>query len=187
MPCVVYGDFELIDAKGAVIRPVETENFSLQRLQVDLVCQPGPGALFRQQVFEATGGWRPELRQVPDFEFWLRASAGGRFVRVPEVLAQYRIHEASASFRAMPEARAEEIVQVVERWHQGSAPAVRAAALSTAWCLSAKNHAQSGRAGRALTRWWRAFQCAPGRAVRPASVRPVLSGLLRRAWYAGRA
>lgn len=184
---MAYGDFDLIDAQGAVIRSVETESFSLDRLQVDLVCQPGPGALFRRDVFSTTGGWRPDLRQVPDFEFWLRASQHGAFVRVPEVLAQYRIHEASASFRAMTVQRADEIVDVTKHWHRSSPAERRAAAVSTALCLSAKNHAQSGRVVLALKRWCSAFALAPIRALRPASIRPLLSGLLRRAWYAHRA
>ena len=90
---VAYCDFWLIDADGQRMRESRTEDFSDERLRVQLVCQPGPGAFFRRAVFDQTGGWDPQLRQVPDFEFWLRASTLGPFLRVPYVLAEYRIHE----------------------------------------------------------------------------------------------
>lgn len=174
---VAYCDFELIDNRGTPIRTVRTEDFDLRRLRVDLVCQPGPGAFFRRQVFEATGGWRSELRQVPDFEFWLRAVDHGPFVRVAQALAQYRIHDRSASFRAMPVARAEEICGVVQAYWTGRTGAEADLAMAKSLCIAAKNHAQAGRPLAGARRLGQAFRIAPRLLVSGQSWRPFLFGL----------
>lgn len=185
---VAYCDFWLIDAQGSRLRESRTEEFDAERLSVDLVCQPGPGAFFRRGVFEASGGWRPDLRQVPDYEFWLRAAGQGGFVRVPEVLAEYRIHEGSASFRVMPEARAEEIVRVMQAYwaaRPGQAGAQRS--IARAYSLAAKNHGQSGRIGAALRCFAQALKRRPGLLFDLGIWRQLLVGFLRRGWYQLRA
>lgn len=177
---VAYCDFELIDAKGRSFRTVQVEDFSASRLQVDLICQPGPGALFRRQVFEATGGWAGHLRQVPDFEFWLRASRIGHFVRVPEVLAHYRVHEGSASFRPIAAERSMEIVDVMTAYWGDQDHALARRSMSTAHLFSAKSHAQSGRYLSSL------LQCKKSISFTPHSIfsigfwRTIASGLFRR-------
>lgn len=186
---VVYCDFHLIDAEGRRMREVRTEDFDATRLTVDLVCQPGPGAFFRRRVFDETGGWQASLRQVPDFEFWLRAHRFGPFVRVPALLAEYRIHEASASFRVMPPARAQEIFQVVTAYWKDGADAdpgqARAArrARARACAFVAKNHAQSGRAMDALSWFGSALRLRPGLALELGIWRQLIVGFARRTWY----
>lgn len=181
---VAYCDFWLIDAAGHRLSESHTEDFSAERLCVDLVCQPGPGAFFRRQVFDRTGGWNPSLRQVPDFEFWLRAERLGPFVRVPETLAEYRIHEGSASFRVMPAARAEEIVRMVEQhWSQRGEQDKARKALARALALAAKNHAQSGRALAALSCFIQALRARPLLALEPTIWRQLMVGFARRVWY----
>lgn len=185
---VAYCDFWLIDAEGRRLREVQTEPFDARRLCQDLVCQPGPGAFFRRRVFDRQGGWRAELRQVPDFEFWLRASREGDFIRVPQSLAEYRIHEGSASFRAMPPARAEEIVGVVQAYWAAEPDSSRARqALSKALGIAAKNHGQSGRLGDALRTFARALRLRPSMAADLGIWRQLLVGVLRRRWYQWRA
>lgn len=183
---VVYCDFHLIDANGRRMREVRTEDFDAARLTEDLVCQPGPGAFFRRRVFDETGGWQAALSQVPDFEFWLRAHRFGPFVRVPVPLAEYRIHEASASFRVTSAARAQEILDVVTAyWEQSGsalAPAARRAE-ARARTVVAKNHAQSGRAGDALTWFASALRRRPALALEPGIWRQLLVGFARRTWY----
>lgn len=183
--CVVaYGDFRLMDAAGHCFRDVQAEDFDARRLTVDLVCQPGPGALMRRSVFLAEGGWDPALRQVPDFEFWLRASRHGDFVRVPELLAGYRVHEGSASFRPVSAERCEEIVRVTERhWQSRPGPQAREAQ-ARAHVLSARLHAQSGRLRVALGHMRRAASCSPRQALQPGNWRMVVAGALRRSFYA---
>lgn len=182
---VAYCDFWLIDAQGRRLREVQTEDFSAERLAVDLVCQPGPGAFFRRALFDQTGGWNPALRQVPDFEFWLRAVHQGDFIRVPQSLAEYRIHEGSASFRVMPPARAEEIIGVMDAFWRArtSQPEGRARSMAKALSIAAKNHAQSGRVLAALRRFVQALGRRPALALEPAMWRQLLVGFLRRIYY----
>jgi glycosyltransferase involved in cell wall biosynthesis len=181
---VAYCDFFLIDATGSRLREFKTENFSAKRLTVDLVCQPGPGAFFRRELFDRTGGWNQSLRQVPDFEFWLRAESHGPFVRVAESLAEYRIHEGSASFRDIPIDRAEEIVSVMtQHWSNRSQDEQSLEALARANIIAAKNHAQSGRVLLAAIFFARAVGLRPKIAMETNVWRQLLVGLLRQTFY----
>ncbi|MDN3920958.1 glycosyltransferase family 2 protein [Roseateles violae] len=181
---VAYCDFWLIDAKGARLREVRTENFDEQRLCVDLICQPGAGALFRRTVFEQVGGWQAGLRQVPDFEFWLRAVRVGRFVRVPECLSEYRIHEGQASFSVITFKRAEEIVGVMEAfWSVQSGATHGERAIARALAIASKHHAQSGRVSLALRRFLQALIRHPALALDGGIWRQLIVGFVRRSFY----
>lgn len=180
---VAYCDFELIDAKGRTFRRVQTEAYDVHRLCVDLVCQPGPGALFRREVFDHTGGWAEHLRQVPDFEFWLRASHQGVFIRVPEVLAHYRVHDGSASFSSTTEERSMEIVQVMEDFWAGQIGTNVNHSMARAHLLAAKSHVQSGRLVTGFGHWCRSIQKRPEALLSLFTWRALFSGLLRRIGY----
>lgn len=183
---VTYCDFWIIDSAGARIKRSVTEEFNSKRLRVDLVCQPGPGAFFRKSVFDQTGGWDESLRQVPDFEFWLKVAKHGPFIRIPETLAEYRVHEGSASFRVMPISRADEIVLVTRKyWTEKCNDA--SSALANAHIIAAKNHAQSRRLAAAMYNLSRAVCIRPSSLWKLKIWRILLTGLLRRLWYGLRA
>lgn len=180
---VVYCDYDLIDAKGRRFRSVKAEDFSMNRLTVDLVCQPGPGALFRREVFERSGGWNESLRQVPDFEFWLRTSRFGNFVRVPGILAQYRIHEESASFRPISAERSLEVVRVMTvYWDRVDSPEA-SRSIATAKVISGKSHFQSGRLIDGLKQFYDASCRDPSILLNGMTWRMMSSGLFRRMLY----
>jgi hypothetical protein len=184
---VAYCDFWLIDAAGRRLSHVQAAEFDAQQLQVELVCQPGPGAFFRRRVFEATGGWDVRRRQVPDFEFWMRAACVGAFARVPQCLAEYRIHEGSASFMSMLPARADEIVAVVQGfWERQPERAKAARSVARALSIAAKNHAQSGRPLAALHRLGLALARRPGLLFEAALWRQIFVGFVRRTYYKAR-
>ena len=179
----VYCDFELMDAQSRSFRTIFVEDFKADRLYIDLVCQPGPGALFRREVFDTAGGWAEHLSQVPDFEFWLRAAKFGQFVRVPQVLAQFRVHEGSASFRPISAVRSMEIVEVMSSyWGKQTGQKFRRS-MATAHLVAAKSHAQSGRLNAFFTQWRSALRHRPSIILSPHAWRTLLSGLLRRAAY----
>jgi len=129
---VAYCDFDLIDSKGRQVGVVHAPDFDHHRMVEQLICPPGPGALFRRSVFEHTGGWNERLRKIPDFEFWLRAARLGRFVRVPQVLAQYRVHEESASIRPVPAERSMEIADTMHAYWAGQDSASARLSLASA-------------------------------------------------------
>lgn len=185
---VSYCDYWLIDSNGQRLRLHQSADFSAVAMRVDLVQPPGPGAIFRREVFVRLGGWNSALQQVPDFQFWLRAADLGRFVRVPICLAEYRIHETSSSFRAMSNVRANEIVDVMRAYWQTRTDqegAVRS--ISNALSLAAKNHAQSGRVPAALGSFARAVRLRPGLVLESSIWRRLLVGFTRRAYYGARA
>lgn len=177
---VAYGDFDLIDINGTAFRTCRTEEFDADRLRVDLVCQPGPGALFRRSAFDVTGGWSATLRQTPDFEFWLRVAKLGAFVRVPLRLAQYRVHEGSASFAAVLPERSDEVVHVMDRYWAQTNTSQSRYSRAKAHMVAAKSHGQSGRIAKAIQHWLSAGQLSPAAAFGAGTLRALASGLLRR-------
>jgi glycosyltransferase involved in cell wall biosynthesis len=180
---LVYCDFDLIDSTGKVIRSVQTEKYSKKRLVEDLLCLPGPGALFKRDVFNRIGGWRESLRQCPDFEYWLRAASIGDFSRVGEILAQFRIHAESTSFRQVSVERCDEISVVVDKYCDINKNAPRSRMTGKALLMAAKNHAQSGRYITAVWRFTRALTAFPSLLFSMSTWRMFLSGCIRRTFY----
>lgn len=176
---VVYCDFDLIDKNGQFVKKLATPDFDHAQLVEELNCQPGVGALFRRQVFEQTGGWNPELRKIPDFEFWLRAARFGPFLRVPQTLSEYRVHEESASIRPLPNERSMEIVNTMRAYWQNdtrNAPARRS--IARAHYSAAKSHAQSGRVFAALGQFWAACRLRPRHLIQRSAWRGLGSAFL---------
>jgi glycosyltransferase involved in cell wall biosynthesis len=154
---LVYPDFEVIDERSQPLLTVKPPDFSRRALYGALHCLPGPGALFRRAAYERAGPWRTDLRQIPDLDFFLRMAIEGDFYHLPEVLAEFRRHSRSTTYRAVPFERGEEPLQVVEslfarpdlpvdirRWERS--------ARANADLLSAAIHGQSGRPGVAVWR-----------------------------------
>lgn len=180
----VYCDFELIDNKGKYIRTVESENFDRNRLLIDLVCQPGPGAFFYKSAFEKVGGWKTDLKQIPDFDFWVRLSGEGDLKRIPLPLADFRIHEGSSSFRPVTPERSDEIVRIVEEYaefllHGKSKRLAR----SNAYAFSARSHFQSLRFICGFKALFCSFKENATGFMSLSRWKFILSGAVRRVWY----
>lgn len=144
-----YCDFNLIDPDSAVVRRVRTPDFNYREMLTKMICPPGPGAFFRRSAFEKAGVWHTEFRQMLDYEYWLRLGLHGRFVRIPEVLAAYRVHPGSQSFAATSQIRPEEPVKIIEAYFDSTLVPVelrgaRAEALSAAHLHSAHIHFRIG-------------------------------------------
>jgi glycosyltransferase involved in cell wall biosynthesis len=93
---VFYPYFRLIDETDRtlnIVRPVQHRFIDALRWGL---CLPGAGTVVRRSTFERVGGWNPENRSCPDYEWYLRAGDVG-FVVVPEVLATWRSHGGSIS------------------------------------------------------------------------------------------
>ncbi len=177
---VAYCDFDLIDQHGERVGSVRAPDFDHRQMLELLICPPGPGALFRRTVFESTGGWNENLRKIPDFEFWLRAARFGSFVRLPEVLAQYRVHDESASIRPIPEERSMEIVETMRAYWAGSDNASARRSLASAHLRAAHSHAQSGRIWSALAQFTTAMKYRPKTLVSVSAWRGLLAGYAMR-------
>ena len=110
---VAYPDWKMIDENGRTIRYMRTFDYNY----IDMLrwhhCIPGPGSFFRREIAEKLHGRDSQFRYVGDFDFWLRAGLKGHFVRVPKILATFRMHSESASVKEHSEVMAEEHIRLV--------------------------------------------------------------------------
>jgi glycosyltransferase involved in cell wall biosynthesis len=184
---VSYCDFELIDARSRTIRTIRAENYARRRLRQQLVCQPGPGALFWHWLLDRVGGWPENLEQVADLAFWLRASDFGDFVRVPEVLAQFRVHGGSASFRQIPSRRAGELIGVVRELSSSWPEDEARMSLAMAHLFAARSHLRGRRLRPGVEAMLTGARLHPRILCEPLFWRHIGSGLVGRLWYTLRA
>jgi len=179
---LAYPDFNIIDEHGQARRIVRPAEFSRRELYAGLNCMPGPGALFRRDAYLAAGPWRDDLHQIPDLEFYLRLAENGGFVRVPEVLADFRRHAGSTTYSIVPPDRAEEPISAVEDFLKASTATDVAgwsdAMMAQANLLSAILHGQSGRRGEAVKRVRQAMAHHPAALFTPRG-RSLVSTLVR--------
>jgi hypothetical protein len=182
---MTYVDYNLIDPRSRFIRRVYTPEHDHRSMAVNLVCAPGPGAFLRRTAFERAGPWNERLRQIPDFEFLLRLAAEGRFCRIPEVLAAYRVHDDSQSFAPVSAERASEPIDVIREYFDlGRAPRelrdARDEAMGNAQVVAARLHLRSGRFAEALRLLWAALRLHPENFRRLRTYRLIANGLVNR-------
>lgn len=163
---LAYPDFNIIDEASRHISVVRPQDYSRRALYADLICLPGPGALFLKSAYEAAGPWRSDLRQIPDLDFFLRLALQGDFVHVREVLADFRRHSGSTTYRKAPFERGEEPQRMLDAFYSRQALpadvlAWRSDAYANALLLSAMIHGGSGRRGMALRKMLAAFSHSP--------------------------
>lgn len=111
-----YPDWQIIDGEGLCQRVVRTLDYSLDRMLGLNVCIPGPGAIFRLKAARDIHGRDTTLRYGSDFDFWLRISRLGELCRIPENLAQWRLHENSTSIKSRGPEMALERVKIIESY-----------------------------------------------------------------------
>jgi glycosyltransferase involved in cell wall biosynthesis len=113
-PVLAYSAFHAIDADGEVVDTISPPEYSVResvRLHDSIV--GAVGALFRREVVERLGGWDERWRFCPDWDFWIRASTLGPFVRLADPLACYRWHDEALSWAERgPEMLAERIALI---------------------------------------------------------------------------
>jgi glycosyltransferase involved in cell wall biosynthesis len=184
---LTYCDFNLIDPDSSLIRRARTPEFDYREMLAKLICPPGPGAFFRRAAFESAGPWDSSLKQLIDYEFWLRLGLQGRFLRIPEVLADYRAHEASQTFAAH-EIRAEEPVLIIERFFEThSLPRdlidLRSQALSNAFLMSFQLHLRAGKYRLGYANLCRAFSLYSRNLFTVRAARLMLNALFNRSGH----
>ena len=182
---LTYCDFNLVDPKGAIVRRVRAPEFDYRDMVAELVCHPGPGAFFRRRAYENAGDWRSEYRQYGDYEFWLRLALQGRFVRIPEVLASFRVHPTSQSFTPASAKAAEEPLRIVERFFSEASlpPDIRRLqprAASAAHLHAARLYVRSGEYGAAARAARRAIALYPRNALAWRTARLTFNALFNR-------
>lgn len=97
--CVVaYPDWDTIDEQGRHLGPGHCVDYSPERLYRDLICVPGPGALFRRSALKAKPARDARYPLMSDFEMWLRVGLEGEFCRIAEVKASWRSHGSNTTW-----------------------------------------------------------------------------------------
>jgi glycosyltransferase involved in cell wall biosynthesis len=92
-----YGDFDMIDGAGAIIRAYRSSQYSWERVYAR-GCYIFIGSLFvRRQVLAETGGFDASLRACMDLDLLLRLDAAGRSRHLGRTIGQFRMHGASKS------------------------------------------------------------------------------------------
>jgi glycosyltransferase involved in cell wall biosynthesis len=113
---IVYPWFQVVDLLDRVIDTAECYEHTFVGTLSWSVCQPGVGALMRRSCYERIGGWDTSYRFAPDFEWWLRAR-DARFLRVPEVLGAFRVHEGSMTARGWELEKTRERLRLLDEFY----------------------------------------------------------------------
>jgi len=163
---LTYCDYYLMDEQSRVIRKVSAPELDYSDMVMKIVCPPGPGAFFRRSGFEKAGFWDANLRQVPDYDYWIRLGLHGKFFRIREPLAKFRIHENSQSYAEPSEERSDEILGVMRRYFQlegipETVLARKKMSLGNAYVVAARYHLRAGRYGMAFSRLRQAIKLNP--------------------------
>lgn len=179
---LAYCDFNLIDPHSQVVRRVTTAEFDYGIMVSELLCFPGPGAFFRRSAFEMVGGWDRQFRQMPDFEYWLRLGLCGRFVRIPAVLAAFRVHPGSQTFSSQ---NPNEAVRIVRQYFArtdlpSQIKALESKATSNAHLLSAQLHLRAGSYRLGADNLRRAFTVDRANFFKPMLIRRLANALFNR-------
>jgi glycosyltransferase involved in cell wall biosynthesis len=179
---MAYGDYYYFDDNSVNIKRLFLPDADFATMVRDFLCIPGPGAFWWRAAFEKTGGWDTTLRQIPDFEFWLRLGLLGKFCRFAGAHAKFRVHVDSQTFAISDVQKSEEAVRVMNRFFEQFATGSeiqtsKSRALSSAHIYAASLHLAAGRLRMALGHIGRAFRWSAGNLVRVLSARRILAGI----------
>jgi len=182
---LTYCDFNLIDPNSIAIRRVKTPEFNYKDMLVKLACPPGPGAFFRRAAFESAGLWDSSLKQMPDYDYWLRLGLQGPFLRIPEVLAAFRVHDTSQTFATSDEKKAAEPISILTRYFENpqlspDLTRLKNHALSNAQLVSAQLHVRAGRYAQGLACAQKAFSLYAPNLFTIYAVRLLVNSLFNR-------
>lgn len=115
----VYGDFDLIDGAGTIVRRLRSSPYSWERVYAR-GCYIFSGSLFvRRSVLLGAGGFDPSLRACMDFDLLLRLDGVGPSRHIDRTIGQLRMHGTNKS-SSMLRVFLREGLQVRRRYARGS-------------------------------------------------------------------
>jgi glycosyltransferase involved in cell wall biosynthesis len=114
---LVYGDYTWMDAHGCVRRVRREIAFSRFILLYHRVLYiPTTATFFRRRIIDDGNLLDDCLHYALDFDFFVRLSARGyRFLHIRELLADFRLHNASKTC-SMPERQLREVNDIMRRY-----------------------------------------------------------------------
>lgn len=185
LPSVVFSGFRLIDSSDKVIKEVKIPFYGYEHMLRTFICPIGPGALFDRVLFDRSGGWNATLRQLPDFEFWLRIGPYAQFIKTPASLSSFRVHESSQTFAISDIKKSEESIAVAQALLlTNKIPAPLAKQFTAAaYCFSSCLHLRSGRLLLGIKRFFQGVSFDAATSLSPATVRRLAGACLSRMRY----
>ena len=109
-----FPDWQMINQDGNIIETIRTPDYQYRDMLRLHNCTPGPCSFIRTDIIKSQGGYNPDFPYMPDFEFWLKAGLKGEFVRIPEILATFRVHSSSISVGSRGKEMAQERIRLIE-------------------------------------------------------------------------
>jgi glycosyltransferase involved in cell wall biosynthesis len=174
-----YGDWQLIDENGAVVKSFVAGSFDRREQLNGLATRfAQPTVFVRRELFESVGYLDESLDYVMDLDFWLRATRTSEFLYVHRTVAQFRHHPDSKTVSEAKEFYAER--RRVSRAHGGP---FFSSALRRHWL-----EAVLGRrlAAHLIWHWTRGSDSAAGRGARRSGPDSPRCPLCRRGLLGGR-
>jgi glycosyltransferase involved in cell wall biosynthesis len=105
---LAYPAYRIIDEDGEGIADMMPPTYTATEAIRLHNCIVNVGAIYRRRVIERIGGWDTSFTYLADFEWCVRASSVGPFLRHPDVLACWRNHPGSANYAPGLEAAREQ-------------------------------------------------------------------------------
>lgn len=149
---VVYADYTLFDEAGAETEAREAGD--LRHLGYSNIV--GPCFLYRAKVHESLSGYAEDCFLAEDYDFWLRASAKFRFLRLREDLYLYRVHAG-----ALASSRRSDVQTMVEQVLLRNLPALPRSMRAGAHARLRDLARARGDAAAARHHAWALFRHAP--------------------------
>lgn len=183
---MTYCDFHMIDQAGRNVRTIHAPDYDYYEMVVNTVCMPGPGVFFQRNAWQRAGGWNIALKQWPDYEYWIRLGLLGPFARIATPCAEFRVHGDSQTFAPVAFERAEEPLQILQRYYASPHPlpadivAAKSRAMSSAALASAQLHFRAGRLATGIARACMAFRTHGRSLFRLSAWKLIFHGLLSR-------
>jgi hypothetical protein len=113
---VIYGSVNLIDKYDNILARKDMSgfrfDFSILLFESSL---PQPAVFWRRDIYLKSGGIDPSFLFSTDKDLWVRFSlSGAKFLRVNEVLANFRLHGLNKTF-TINDIRIKEDLSIIER------------------------------------------------------------------------
>jgi glycosyltransferase involved in cell wall biosynthesis len=162
----VFGDLEVIDAQGELLRMETHQEFDLIETVRKTIPISQPGSFLRRTVFERTGLLDSSLHFMMDFDYWLRAGLVCRFGYLRQPVASFRQHD-SAKSSSGTDLAAKDILTVYHKFYSRSdLPAefmrIRQQAWSRAHLFAARAWYGANCLPEAWSEMWAACWADPG-------------------------
>ncbi len=112
---LVYGNVNIVDEDGEIIRTRYSPSFDLGLLVRGGHCYIQPATFFRRKIFDEVGYLDLAFHEAMDYEFFIRIGQRFKIKRIPRILGNFRAHAESKTFSGTTSERGRREVQEILR------------------------------------------------------------------------